>query len=241
MITTEVTPKCMSMNEVRKKAKALGISPGKMKKAELIHSIQIAEGSTPCFGTSGGQCVSFDCCFMQDCLKISLTECRQAEGHLKQQSVELTEANKQLENQITKREQAENELQEYRDRLDRYLWEQTVELTAANIQDQIAGHKRVQNELQEYRDQLEQHLKEQTDELTAINEQLQSEIAKREQAEESLALLQTKLDNTNFIIRKYLEFRKIRPKALEPSTFGLRCVAEFCGRIFGSVASVFSQ
>ncbi len=64
--------KRMNMTEVRKKAKALGIIPGKMKKAELIHSIQTAEGYTPCFGKSDGQCECTDCCFMQDCLKIRL-------------------------------------------------------------------------------------------------------------------------------------------------------------------------
>ena len=62
----------MNMTEIRKKAKTLGIVPGKMKKAELIHSIQIAEGCSPCFGRSNGQCEYIDCCFMQDCLKTKL-------------------------------------------------------------------------------------------------------------------------------------------------------------------------
>jgi hypothetical protein len=72
MLATKMALKCMNMTEVRKKAKALGIIPGKMKKAELIHSIQTAEGCTPCFGKSDGQCEYTDCCFMQDCLKIRL-------------------------------------------------------------------------------------------------------------------------------------------------------------------------
>ena len=59
----------MTMPEVKTKAKALGLVPGKMKKGELIHAIQTAEGCTPCFGHSGGQCPYTDCCFMQDCLK----------------------------------------------------------------------------------------------------------------------------------------------------------------------------
>lgn len=62
----------MKMTEIRDKAETLGIRPGKMKKVELIHSIQIAEGCTPCFGRSNGQCGNLDCCFMQDCLKIRL-------------------------------------------------------------------------------------------------------------------------------------------------------------------------
>jgi len=61
----------MKMPEIRDKAKALGTNPGKMKKVELIHAIQQAEGNTACFGTSNGYCPYTDCCFMQDCLKIS--------------------------------------------------------------------------------------------------------------------------------------------------------------------------
>jgi len=64
--------KSMKMPEIREKAKALGLTPGKMKKTELIHAIQKAEGYTPCFGTSNGQCSQTDCCFIHDCLKIRL-------------------------------------------------------------------------------------------------------------------------------------------------------------------------
>jgi len=59
----------IKMNDIRAKAKALGIRPGKMKKTELIHTIQIAEGYTPCFARSNGQCENTDCCFRADCLK----------------------------------------------------------------------------------------------------------------------------------------------------------------------------
>ena len=72
MPSTKVTEKPMSMPEIRMKAKGLGLIPGKMKKAELIHSIQMAEGCTPCFGRSDGQCSYTDCCFIEDCLKIRL-------------------------------------------------------------------------------------------------------------------------------------------------------------------------
>jgi len=72
MPTMEVLQKDMRMPEIRANAKALGITPGKMKKTELIHAIQQAEGYTPCFGFSNGQCPNTDCCFMKDCLKINL-------------------------------------------------------------------------------------------------------------------------------------------------------------------------
>ena len=59
----------MKMAKIREKAQALGVTPGRMKKAELIHSIQAAEGCTTCFGNSDGQCAHTDCCFRADCLK----------------------------------------------------------------------------------------------------------------------------------------------------------------------------
>ena len=65
-----VVEKNMNMPEIRRKAEVLGITPGKMKKVELIHTIQMAEGCTPCFGRSDGQCSYTDCCFIKDCLKI---------------------------------------------------------------------------------------------------------------------------------------------------------------------------
>ena len=70
MPATKVKKKPMKMPQIKRKAKRLGVSAGKMKKVELIHSIQEAEGCTPCFGTSNGECQYTDCCFIQDCLKI---------------------------------------------------------------------------------------------------------------------------------------------------------------------------
>lgn len=67
-----VLMKSIKMPQIKEKAKNLGITPGKMKKAELIHAIQHAEGNTACFGRSDGQCGNIDCCFMQDCLKTRL-------------------------------------------------------------------------------------------------------------------------------------------------------------------------
>jgi hypothetical protein len=72
MPSTKTEEKQIGMPEIRMKAIALGITPGKMKKADLIHAIQVAEGCKPCFGRSGGQCAYTDCCFMKDCLKIKL-------------------------------------------------------------------------------------------------------------------------------------------------------------------------
>ncbi len=61
--------KSLTMPQVQKKAKKLGVTPGKMKKTELIQAIQQAENCTPCYGTSDGNCQHTDCCFMVDCYK----------------------------------------------------------------------------------------------------------------------------------------------------------------------------
>ena len=70
MPATIAAKKSLSLAGIKTKAKALGIKPGNMKKPELIHAIQIAEGYTPCFGRSNGQCSNTDCCFIKDCLKV---------------------------------------------------------------------------------------------------------------------------------------------------------------------------
>ena len=72
MPSTKITEQRIGMPEIKMKAQLLGIIPGKMKKPELIHAIQVAEGYTPCFGKSGGHCSHTDCCFMDDCLKTRL-------------------------------------------------------------------------------------------------------------------------------------------------------------------------
>lgn len=72
MPSTKIAEKRIGIPEIKMKAKALGITPGKMKKVDLIHAIQMAENCTPCFGRSGGQCSYIDCCFINDCLKIKL-------------------------------------------------------------------------------------------------------------------------------------------------------------------------
>jgi hypothetical protein len=57
----------MNWNDVKKKAVALGVQPGKMKKPELIRAIQTAEGNTPCYGEARTDCPYTDCCWLADC------------------------------------------------------------------------------------------------------------------------------------------------------------------------------
>lgn len=58
----------MKMQEIRAKAKALGINSFGKKKAELIREIQRAEGNFDCFGTARDYCDQLECCFRDLCL-----------------------------------------------------------------------------------------------------------------------------------------------------------------------------
>jgi hypothetical protein len=72
MVRSNVASKSKRMNisQLKIKAENLGINPEKMKKTELIHTIQKAEGFTPCFGTTNGYCPQEACCFRDDCLTL---------------------------------------------------------------------------------------------------------------------------------------------------------------------------
>lgn len=58
----------MKMNEVKEKAKMLGIKAGKMKKSDLIKTIQKTEGNEPCFGSDNVHCSQMECCWRSDCI-----------------------------------------------------------------------------------------------------------------------------------------------------------------------------
>lgn len=58
----------MKINEVRKRAKALGVNTKALGKTDLIRQIQKAEGNFDCFGRANGYCDQWDCCFREDCL-----------------------------------------------------------------------------------------------------------------------------------------------------------------------------
>ncbi len=60
----------MKMPDIKKKAKALGINSMKMKKSDLILSIQKAEGNTVCFGTGTPACPYTNCCWREDCIDL---------------------------------------------------------------------------------------------------------------------------------------------------------------------------
>ena len=59
----------MKMKDVQKKAKAMGVKPGKLRKVALIQAIQAAEGNEPCYQTdSSSACGQDQCCWKEDCV-----------------------------------------------------------------------------------------------------------------------------------------------------------------------------
>ena len=59
----------MTVKEIKEIAKKMGIQAGKMKKTDLVRSIQAAEGNTPCFQTGGVEsCGQENCCWRSDCM-----------------------------------------------------------------------------------------------------------------------------------------------------------------------------
>ncbi|RKY31584.1 MAG: SAP domain-containing protein [Candidatus Omnitrophota bacterium] len=60
----------MTLAEIKKRARRLGIKVGKnATKKDLIRSIQRIEGNFECFGTATGYCDQFSCCWRKLCLK----------------------------------------------------------------------------------------------------------------------------------------------------------------------------
>ncbi|MBI5634582.1 MAG: SAP domain-containing protein [Nitrospirae bacterium] len=59
----------MTLKDVKEMAKQFDIKVGKMKKDEIIRSIQRAEGNFDCFGTAiAGDCNQNECAWRADCL-----------------------------------------------------------------------------------------------------------------------------------------------------------------------------
>lgn len=62
----------MNIKKIGVIAKTMGIEPGKIKKADLIHLIQRKEGNFDCYATAyDGQCDQMDCVWRTDCLSQS--------------------------------------------------------------------------------------------------------------------------------------------------------------------------
>jgi len=58
----------MNINQVKSKAKKMGIKVGRMKKSDIIRSIQLKEGNFPCFESALSYCDQEFCSWREDCL-----------------------------------------------------------------------------------------------------------------------------------------------------------------------------
>ena len=59
----------MKIQDIKKKAKKLGIKSSRMNKTDLIKVIQRAEGNPECFGNDMTNCDQLQCCWRDDCFK----------------------------------------------------------------------------------------------------------------------------------------------------------------------------
>lgn len=58
----------MNMQEIRERAKDIGIKTSRMSKVKLIQEIQISEGNFNCFASAiDGECDQFKCLWREDC------------------------------------------------------------------------------------------------------------------------------------------------------------------------------
>lgn len=58
----------MTVKELQKVAKAMGIKTTGLRKAEMIREIQRTEGNFDCFGSAIDYCDQMKCLFRKDCL-----------------------------------------------------------------------------------------------------------------------------------------------------------------------------
>ena len=70
----------MTIREIRKRARELGLKVKSKSKAKLIRAIQEAEGNPPCFRTARTGCERTDCCWLEDCIPEQFARVHQLTG-----------------------------------------------------------------------------------------------------------------------------------------------------------------
>jgi hypothetical protein len=64
----QLKEKAMNISEIKKLAKDRGLASGRMRKAELIHSLQAQERNSQCYNTDfSAHCGQPDCLWRGDC------------------------------------------------------------------------------------------------------------------------------------------------------------------------------
>jgi len=58
----------MTIRELQKMARRLGINTGGLNRIDLVRAIQRGEGNFACFGTAVGSCDQINCRFREDCI-----------------------------------------------------------------------------------------------------------------------------------------------------------------------------
>jgi hypothetical protein len=58
----------MTIRELERMARGLGINTGGLSKIVLVRAIQRAQGNFACFGTAIGSCDQLNCRFREDCI-----------------------------------------------------------------------------------------------------------------------------------------------------------------------------
>ncbi len=59
----------MKIDEIKEIAKRRGVKAGRVKKSELVRSIQLSEGNQQCFDTNHSKkCGQPDCLWREDCV-----------------------------------------------------------------------------------------------------------------------------------------------------------------------------
>lgn len=63
----------MNVKEIQKLARERGLKTSKLRKAQLVRSIQEDEGNFPCYASATqGECDQGECIWREDCLKEAL-------------------------------------------------------------------------------------------------------------------------------------------------------------------------
>ena len=70
----------MTIREIRKRAKALGVGLDTNNKVDLIRAVQAVENNPQCFRTERAHCDQVQCCWLEDCIPQQFAEMNQAAG-----------------------------------------------------------------------------------------------------------------------------------------------------------------
>ena len=70
----------MTIREIRKRAKSVGVSLQTENKADLIRAVQAAENNPQCFHTGRQRCDETACCWLEDCVPQQFAEMHAQKG-----------------------------------------------------------------------------------------------------------------------------------------------------------------